>query len=50
MLTYQVADFTYLYTSFHGEPYVYDRVFASLEASDALVIKTCIDIISMESR
>ncbi|KAF7006413.1 hypothetical protein CFC21_021462 [Triticum aestivum] len=38
---YQAANFTYVFTSFHGEPCVYDRVLAGLQSSDALVIKTC---------
>lgn len=41
---YQAADFTYVFTSFHGEPCVYDRVLAGVQASDALVIKTCFEM------
>ncbi|KAF6999096.1 hypothetical protein CFC21_015167 [Triticum aestivum] len=41
---YQAADFSYVFTSFHGEPCVYDRVLAGVQASDALVIKTCFEM------
>ncbi|XP_044969337.1 anthocyanidin-3-O-glucoside rhamnosyltransferase-like [Hordeum vulgare subsp. vulgare] len=41
---YQAANFSYVFTSFHGEPCVYDRVLAGIQASDAIVIKTCFEM------
>ncbi|TVU25546.1 hypothetical protein EJB05_28045, partial [Eragrostis curvula] len=41
---YQAADFTYMFTSFDGEPSVYNRVVACIEASDGLVVKTCAEM------
>ncbi|CAN6227524.1 unnamed protein product [Urochloa humidicola] len=35
------ADLTYLYTSFHGMPPVYDRVVAGVRGSAGFVMKTC---------
>nr|CAB3461382.1 unnamed protein product [Digitaria exilis] len=37
-------DLTYLYTSFHGMPSVYDRVIAGVKGSDGLVMKTCTEM------
>uniref|UniRef100_A0A0E0R856 Glycosyltransferase n=1 Tax=Oryza rufipogon TaxID=4529 RepID=A0A0E0R856_ORYRU len=42
--TYQAADFTYVFTSFHGMPSAYDRVAACDKASDVLVFKTCAEM------
>ncbi|RCV39053.1 hypothetical protein SETIT_8G192500v2 [Setaria italica] len=41
---YQAADLTYLFTSFYGQPCVYDRVTAGIKACDAIVIKTCVEM------
>ncbi|KAF8641897.1 hypothetical protein HU200_067605 [Digitaria exilis] len=41
---YQAADFTYMFTSFDGEPSVYDRVVAGVEACDGVVIKSCAEM------
>lgn len=41
---YQAADFTYLFTSFHGMPCVYDRIVAGIEATDGIVMKTCAEM------
>jgi len=41
---YQAADLTYLFTSFDGKPCVYDRVLASIEACDGIVMKTCAEM------
>ncbi|XP_062197613.1 anthocyanidin-3-O-glucoside rhamnosyltransferase-like [Phragmites australis] len=41
---YQAADFTYIYTSFDGQPCVYDRVVAGVEACDGIIIKTCTEM------
>ncbi|CAL5018011.1 unnamed protein product [Urochloa decumbens] len=38
---HQAADLTYLYTSFHGMPPVYDRVLAGVRGSAGFVMKTC---------
>uniref|UniRef100_A0A0A8ZWK2 Uncharacterized protein n=1 Tax=Arundo donax TaxID=35708 RepID=A0A0A8ZWK2_ARUDO len=37
----QGADLTYVYTSFYGMPYVYDRATAGVKGSAAFVMKTC---------
>ncbi|XP_062198336.1 anthocyanidin-3-O-glucoside rhamnosyltransferase-like [Phragmites australis] len=39
--TYQAADFTFAFTSFHGKPCVFDRVMAGLEGCAGFVMKTC---------
>ncbi|TVU25545.1 hypothetical protein EJB05_28063, partial [Eragrostis curvula] len=41
---YQASDFTYVFTSFGGEPSVHDRIVAGIEASDGLVVKTCAEM------
>ncbi|CAM0870958.1 unnamed protein product [Alopecurus aequalis] len=41
---YQAADLTYAFASFHGMPCVYDRLIAGLQASDAIVLKTCVEM------
>ncbi|CAL4995424.1 unnamed protein product [Urochloa decumbens] len=41
---YQAADFTYMFTSFDGQPCVYDRVVASIKPCDAVVIKSCMEM------
>ncbi|KAL6867771.1 hypothetical protein ACP4OV_015795 [Aristida adscensionis] len=38
---YLAADLTYMFTSFHGMPSVFDRVTAGIKASDGVVMKTC---------
>ncbi|CAN6234495.1 unnamed protein product [Urochloa humidicola] len=38
---HQAADLTYMYTSFHGMPPVYDRVLAGVRGSAGFVMKTC---------
>ena len=41
---YQAADFTYVFTSFGGQPCVYERVVAGIRACDGVVLKTCADM------
>lgn len=41
---YQAADFTYVFTSFHGMPPVYDRAVGGIQASEAVVVKTCVEM------
>ncbi|KAG8090779.1 hypothetical protein GUJ93_ZPchr0011g28189 [Zizania palustris] len=41
---YQAADFSYVFTSFHGMPCVHDRATACHEASDAIALKTCVEM------
>ncbi|KAG0528709.1 hypothetical protein BDA96_05G035500 [Sorghum bicolor] len=41
---YQAADFTYVYTSFAGQPCAYDRSVASTRACDGVVLKTCAEM------
>ncbi|XP_066340992.1 anthocyanidin-3-O-glucoside rhamnosyltransferase-like [Miscanthus floridulus] len=41
---YQAADFTYVFTSFGGQPSAYDRVVASTRACDGIVVKTCAEM------
>jgi hypothetical protein len=41
---YQAADLTYAFATFHDMPCVYDRMIASLQASDAIVLKTCVEM------
>jgi hypothetical protein len=38
---HQAADLTYMSTSFHGMPAVYDRVLAGVKGSAGFVMKTC---------
>lgn len=41
---YQAADFTYMFTSFGGQPCVHERVVAGIRACDGLVLKTCAEM------
>jgi hypothetical protein len=41
---YQAADFTYLFTSFDGQPCVYDRLIDGIKACDAILLKTCVEM------
>ncbi|CAD6258329.1 unnamed protein product [Miscanthus lutarioriparius] len=41
---YQAAEFTYMFTSFGGQPCVYDRVVAGIRACDGIVVKTCAEM------
>ncbi|CAN6362915.1 unnamed protein product [Urochloa humidicola] len=38
---YQAADLMYVFTSFDGQPSVYDRVVAGIMACDGIVMKSC---------
>ncbi|XP_047061052.1 anthocyanidin-3-O-glucoside rhamnosyltransferase-like [Lolium rigidum] len=42
--TYQAADFSYVFRSFHGKPSVYERFVAGVQASDGLVLRTCAEM------
>jgi hypothetical protein len=41
---YQAADFTYMFTSFGGQPCVHERVVAGIRACDGIVLKTCAEM------
>ncbi|KAJ1274215.1 hypothetical protein BS78_05G045200 [Paspalum vaginatum] len=41
---YQAADFSYVFTSFDGQPCVYDRVVAGIKRCDGIVMKTCAEM------
>ncbi|KAL5562161.1 hypothetical protein UlMin_031908 [Ulmus minor] len=42
--TFEAQDFLLFFTSFDGEPRIYDRVIAGLSGSSAIIMKTCQDI------
>ncbi|XP_039124133.1 anthocyanidin-3-O-glucoside rhamnosyltransferase-like [Dioscorea cayenensis subsp. rotundata] len=41
---YQANDFAYIFKSFDGMPCVYDRVVSCIDASDAIIIKSCMEM------
>jgi hypothetical protein len=41
---YQAAEFTYMFTSFGGQPCAYDRAVAGIRACDGIVVKTCAEM------
>ncbi|KAJ0988917.1 hypothetical protein J5N97_007273 [Dioscorea zingiberensis] len=41
---YQANDFAYMFKSFNGMPCVYDRVVSCMEASDAIIMKSCMEM------
>ncbi|KAM0935842.1 putative anthocyanidin 3-O-glucosyltransferase [Dioscorea sansibarensis] len=41
---YQANDFAYIFKSFDGMPCVYDRVVSCIESSDAIIIKSCMEM------
>ncbi|OEL12923.1 Anthocyanidin 3-O-glucosyltransferase [Dichanthelium oligosanthes] len=41
---YQAADLTYIFTSFDGQPCVYDRALAGIKACDGIVMKSCAEM------